>query len=261
MRETPMTVHTRPAPYYEDEYVTLYCGDMREVLPTLGQFDAAICDAPYGETSLAWDRWVDGWPTLIAAHTSRMWCFGTLGMFMDHAAEFSGWKRPRSIVWEKHNGSGFSTDFFKGVHELAGYLYRGAWADAHETVPRAPRVGPNKSVLTRSRSATPHTGAIGSAPYVDDGTRLMRSVIRAQSMHGRAIHPTEKPGVLLAPMLTYAVPPGGIVFDPFAGSCSTLLTARQLGFRAVGIEADEEMCERAVVERLSVPELFVGASP
>lgn len=45
-------------PYYADEHVQLYLGDMREVLPALGiEADACITDPPYGETSLAWDRW------------------------------------------------------------------------------------------------------------------------------------------------------------------------------------------------------------
>lgn len=243
--------------YYEDDWVTLHHGRMEEVLPTLGKFDAAICDPPYGETALKWDRWPTGWPALVARHTSRLWCFGTLGMFMDHASEFAGWKRPRSIVWEKHNGSNFSADFFNVVHELGGYFYRGPWADAHEGVPRVARTGPSKAVLNRGQ--TPHTGAIGSAGYVDDGTRLMRSVISVPSTHGRAIHPTQKPVPLLAPMLEYAVPLGGVVLDPFAGSASTLLTARQMGLRAVGIERHEPYCERAA-ERLSVPDLFAGAS-
>lgn len=241
-------------PYYQDATVTLYCGDMREILPGLGGFDAAVVDPPYGETSLVWDRWPSGWPELVAGHTSRLWCFGTLGMFMDHAAEFTGWKRPRSIVWEKHNGSGFGTDFFRVVHELGGYFYRGPWAQAHEPVPRVARTGPAKAVAQRGQ--TPHRGAIGSAGYVDDGTRLVRSVIAAPSMHGRAIHPTEKPVGLLAPLIEYAVPHEGVVLDPFAGSCSTGLTARQLGRRAVLIEADEAMCEKAVTLRLAVPDLF-----
>lgn len=49
-------------PYYADEQVTLYLGDCREVLPALGvTADCIVADPPYGETSLAWDRWPDGW--------------------------------------------------------------------------------------------------------------------------------------------------------------------------------------------------------
>jgi site-specific DNA-methyltransferase (adenine-specific) len=240
-------------PYYADDLVTLYHGDMRDIVPTLGRVDAVIADPPYGETSLKWDRWVIGWPKLAADLTNRLWCFGSLGMFMDHASDFASWKRPRSIVWEKHNGSGFGADFFKGVHELAGYFYRGPWAEAHEDVPRVAYRGPVKTVLHRPQ--TPHAGAIGSAGYSDDGTRLMRSVIQANSTHGHAIHPTQKPQAILDPLIRYSVPVGGLVLDPFAGSASTLLTARSLGRRAIGIEADERYCAVAA-KRLAVPDLF-----
>ena len=56
-------------PFYSDSSVTLFHGDMRDVLPTLGRFDCCVADPPYGETSLAWDRWPDGWPALVAEHT------------------------------------------------------------------------------------------------------------------------------------------------------------------------------------------------
>ena len=69
-------------------------------------------------------------------------------------------------------------------------------------------------------------------------------------MHFRAIHPTEKPAGLLDPLIRYACPPGGLVIDPFAGSGSTLDTARCTGRRAIGIEADERYAELAA-RRLS----------
>lgn len=38
-------------------------------------------------------------------------------------------------------------------------------------------------------------------------------------------------------------PENGVVLDPFAGSGTSLIFARQLGFRAVGIDIKEEFCE------------------
>jgi site-specific DNA-methyltransferase (adenine-specific) len=64
-------------------------------------------------------------------------------------------------------------------------------------------------------------------------------------MHGRAIHPTQKPVGILTPLIEYACPPGGLVIDPFAGSGSTLEAARLTGRRAIGIEAHEPYIERA----------------
>jgi DNA methylase len=60
-------------------------------------------------------------------------------------------------------------------------------------------------------------------------TRLARSVIHVRSLHGTAIHPTQKPVELIDLLIRYACPPDGIVVDPFAGSGSTDIAARAAG--------------------------------
>lgn len=35
-------------PFYQDDYVTIYNSDCREIVPTLGEFDLLLCDPPYG---------------------------------------------------------------------------------------------------------------------------------------------------------------------------------------------------------------------
>lgn len=247
-------------PYYDDGTVTLYHGDMRDVLPALKmRFDACLADPPYEETSLDWDQWPTGWPSLVAQYTDRLWCFGSLGMFMDHAAEFTAWRpRPRSIVWEKHNGTGFTADFFKGVHELAGYFYRGPWAQAHEPALREAYHGPDKHVHARG-SRPSHTGEISAHSYQETGTRMVRSVIKAPSVRG-GIHRTQKPVKVVDYMLRYAVPTGGVLLSPFGGSCTDLWVARSLGMRAVGIEGDEAMCEKAA-RWLDTADLFTRSTP
>lgn len=246
------------APYWEDQEagLALYLGKMEEVLPALDlQADLIIADPPYGETSLEWDRWPDGWPTVAAPVASSMWCFGSMRMFLDRAAEFADWKLSQDIVWEKHNGTGFATDRFKRVHEIATHWYRGDWQAVHHDTPRVAYTGPDKHVRARTDRG-PHLGKIGAQRYEDDGTRLMRSVLRVKSVRG-GLHPTEKPLSLVQNMVTYACPPGGLVVDPFAGSGSTLDAARQSGRRAIGIEAHEPYAEAAAL-RLSALTLPVA---
>lgn len=255
--------------YYKDDTVQLYLGDMREILPVLAlQADLIVADPPYGETSLAWDRWPEGWLNVAAAHSNAMWCFGSQRMFFEHLNEFqtAGWKLSQdvighdedgepivgdvNVVWEKHNGTGFATDRFKRVHEHVLHWYRGPWGGVHQDVPRTAYTGPDKHARAR-QSRTPHTGTIGAHFYEDDGTRLMRSVIKAKSVRG-GIHKTQKPEPLLLPLIRYGCPPGGLVLDPFGGSCSTLLAARGAGVRAIAIEGHEPHAE-AAAKQLGAP--------
>jgi len=247
-------------PYYDQDGITLYLGDCRDVLPAVGLLavDVVVTDPPYGETSLEWDRRVDGWQYLVPR--VPMWCFGSLRFFMEDAAAFaaSGWRLAQDIisaddievVWEKHNGSNFHADRFKRVHEQVAHFYptETPWADVYA----CPQTTPDATARTVRRKTRPtHTGHIEAASYAstDGGPRLMRSVLRVRSTHGYAVHPTQKPVGLLTPLIDYSCPPGGLVLDPFSGAGSTLLAARLTGRRAIGIEGREDYCE-ATVERL-----------
>lgn len=244
------------AAYYSDAGVTLYLGDMREVLPTLDIApDCVVADPPYGETSLSWDRWPEGWLAAVADAASSMWCFTSMRTVLRHAAEFNRyWNLSQDLVWRKPTGSSFAADRFRRVHELALHWYRGGWNLVHHETPRVPYDGPDSRHGHQGTGGRVHLGAIGVGhQWVDNGTRLMQSVVDAPSMWRRnPLHPTEKPAEILRPLIEYACPVGGVVLDPFAGSGSTAVAARSLGRRAVLIEADESYCE-VIANRLSAP--------
>ena len=69
------------------------------------------------------------------------------------------------------------------------------------------------------------------------------------------IHPTQKPLVVMSDMIRTSSNPSDIVFDPFAGSGSTLVAAKQLGRKYIGIEISPEYCKIAE-DRLRQEELF-----
>jgi site-specific DNA-methyltransferase (adenine-specific) len=56
-------------------------------------------------------------------------------------------------------------------------------------------------------------------------------------------HVTQKPESLIAELLSIA--PDGCVLDPFMGSGTTLVAAKRLGRKAIGIEVEERYCEIA----------------
>ncbi|HUB96293.1 MAG TPA: DNA methyltransferase, partial [Stellaceae bacterium] len=125
--------------------MTVLTGDCRVVMPEHGPYALIIADPPYGDTSLAWDRRVDGWLPLARAAlgpSGSMWVFGSLRCFMATAAAFdaAGWRYAQEIVWEKQNGSSFHADRFKRVHELVAQFYRAdaSWRSIYNDVQTTP---------------------------------------------------------------------------------------------------------------------------
>lgn len=226
---------------YDEGGITIYHGDCREILPMLGPADAVITDPPYGVTALKWDVRVEGWMGLLPS--ACCWCFGSMKYFL--AERFDGWSYAQELVWEKHNGSNFHADRFRRVHELIVQFYRGDWAAIYKQ-PQFTPTAQRRTVRTRPRQA--HFGKIDSTPYEseDGGPLIMRSVLFARSCHGYAEHPTQKPISVIAPLIEYSCSPGGVVLDPFMGSGSTLIAAKQAGRSAIGIELQEIYCEIAV---------------
>jgi len=63
-------------------------------------------------------------------------------------------------------------------------------------------------------------------------------------------HPTQKPVELMRFFMRLHTDPADLILDPFMGSGTTLVAAKQLGRRAIGIEIEEKYCAVAV-ERLA----------
>ena len=61
------------------------------------------------------------------------------------------------------------------------------------------------------------------------------------------------PGLLTETPILFGCPPGGIVLDPFCGSGTSLLVAKKLGRKAIGIELNEGYCEITKKRLQSIP--------
>lgn len=256
-----------PKPYYVDEWVRLYLGDCRDVLPALGeQFDAAVVDPPYGETAAEWDRWPDGWVKAIGGAlpaSASLWCFGSARMFLDRHAEFVGWRFAQEALWIKRNGSGpTSRDRLVRVHEWAYHWYRGRWSDLHHEWEREPYTGPEKGYVRSRNRGAEHQREGRAYGWQDDGTRQSRSVrvIEAPSVRYQKRHQDEKPVRVVAELVRECTPSGGVVLDPMAGSGTTGLAAAMLGRRAVLVECDERLCS-VIADRLSHELLPLAVTP
>lgn len=200
-------------PYYADDQVTLYHGHCLEIDAWL-KADVLVTDPPYGiafhsnQRAERFDK--------IEGDADPKIRDAALAVWGDRpAAVFGTWRVPRPagtqqvLIWYKHGagpGMGDLSTAFGTNHEDIYLL--GRWER------RARRRG---SVITTAASPSAYTTRIG--------------------------HPTPKP-VGLMEILIESAPPG-VIADPFTGGGSTLLAARNLGRKAVGVEIEERYCELA----------------
>lgn len=107
---------------------------------------------------------------------------------------------------------------------------------------------------------TPVRGAnTGAASRFFPVFRYQAKADRAERVEVNGVaHSTVKPLALMRWLVRLVTPPGGVVLDPFAGSGTTLLAARDEGFDAIGVEEHEPHAAIAVhrLEQAHQPGLF-----
>lgn len=91
-----------------------------------------------------------------------------------------------------------------------------------------------------------HEFILYAGPY--GGEKTLRGDVWHVGRLPSTLHPTQKPVELVGFAVRDATSRGGLVYDPFAGSGSTLLACEQLGRRAVCVELDPAYCD-VVVQR------------
>lgn len=217
-------------PYFDDGQVRLYRGDCREVTEWL-EADVLVTDPPYG---IGWSS-SGGWTNAYGGGSSKVQA-GIVGdddcAVRDAALALWGRSRPalvfgdfgqprprrtvQTLVYAKSDDSGI----------------RGAHAGFRRDLEPVFMVGP-------------WPVAIGGT------TSILRSGGRVAGPRGMAArygHPHAKPADVMETLIA-ACPPG-VIADPFAGSGSTLVAARNQGRGCIGVELEERYCELAA-RRLS----------
>jgi site-specific DNA-methyltransferase (adenine-specific) len=110
-----------------------------------------------------------------------------------------------------------------------------AWTHAHETL-----IWASKGKGARHTFNYDLINGLGS--QLSSGWRI-QTVPKREKLHG--YHPTQKPLRLVRRALRASTQEGDLVFDPFTGSGTTGVAAKELNRFFVGTELAREFCELA----------------
>lgn len=224
-------------PYWQDAdgRVRLYLGDCREIDAWLSA-DVLVTDPPYGR----------GWQ-------------GGGGL--------RGGRRDGGVRGKPAHGIAGDRDTTVRDHALAAWGDRLAVAFGDPLIPV-----PARTVQALAYIKPEDAGAKGArAGFRRDleeiyligpwpvGAPLRSSILATAArcvgsptgMSGRYGHPHAKPVDVMETLIA-ACPPG-VIADPFAGSGSTLVAARNLGRQAIGVEIDERYAEAAARRLAQAP--------
>jgi len=221
-------------PYYSDNLVTLYHGDCREITGWLAA-DVLVTDPPYGR------NWRQGRLSRSKSDAHPGIAGDKDTSTRDAALAMWGGDKPAIVfgdpmlppparaklvgVYQKPSNAGVRGAIGGFRRDIEMWHLLGPWPTG---------IGGRSSVIA---TRTPTQG-------------------NPHSPQGRYGHPHAKPLDVME--LLIAVCPPGVIADPFAGSGSTLVAARNLGRRAIGVEIDERCCE-AAARRLSQAALPIPA--
>lgn len=204
-------------PYYEDDLVTLYCGDCLEVTEWVAA-DVLVTDPPYGVDYQSGSRRENLSASILNDKDTHV-RDGILELWGNRPAlVFGSWKIPRPadtkarLIWD--------TKGALGMGDL-----RIPWKPSDQEI-----------------------YVLGDGKWQGKRTNNVLSFAPVQSMakNGRQ-HPHEKPIRLMTELIAKTI---GTVGDPTVGSGSTLVAAKLLGRPAVGVEMEERYCE-ITAKRLS----------
>ena len=202
-------------PYYQDEAITIFHADCRDVLPTLDEVDLVLTDPPYN-AGKDYGELVDdslspidyaSLMTKVINECERV----SSGLVLVFSSVSSMWLLPRprwTCVWTKP---------MSFAHRVGGSAFLPHWEPC----------------------------LVYGKPWGEGGRvpNYSLSDVWSANPAERNGHPCPKPLGLMKTIIGQI--PCVTILDPFMGSGTTLRAAKDLGRKAIGIEIEERYCEIA----------------
>jgi site-specific DNA-methyltransferase (adenine-specific) len=282
------------APFYDDGQVTIWCADLRDVPASeLAESAGCVVTSPPYNVGLAYDgddqgdalSWDAYWRLADSAADlmgralvtgGRAWV-NTAVSVPEQPGLSSGRVMKERVLLAR--GWADALDFAGGLALVdqvswqsirAGGCAWGSWQS-----PASPNLrGDHELVTVACKGSWERAAPPGLEDWRDtigDWPGLCSTVWTIPTVGGRMVPGTNTPGHPVghpAPMpvevarrcIRLSTWPGEAVLDPFAGSGTTLVAARQLGRRAIGIERSPRYCDLAVARLAQASFDFEGAA-
>jgi tRNA G10 N-methylase Trm11 len=245
----------KPTIAYQDDLVTLWHGRCEDVLPTLDQVDHVICDPPYSEHvhgksmrgASQYDPSYNKKGT-FAAEFARPQELGFDALTPECRTFCAGEFARLALRWVLVFSDVESCHLWRDALVSASleYVRTGEWRKingAPQFTGDRPGIGFETITIVHPKGRKVWNG--GGAP-----ASWEYPVVKNRSGKDPRLHTTQKPLALMRRLVSLFTDEGETILDPFAGSGTTLLAARSLGRKAIGVEMSEEYCE-VIAKRLS----------
>ncbi len=214
-----------PKPYYDEDGITIYCGDCRQIVPHLGRFDLLLTDPPYG---------IGADSAAAEAAKQRIAAQGK-------TKAGRGWKFYGESNWDSERPPTWLIQMLcdRTDHQII-------WGGNYF----ADNLPPTMGWLVWNKMQRDFSLADGELAWSSYHKALrIADISRGEALQDGKTHPTQKSEELIRWCLQYADRAGGkqaqTILDPFAGSGTTGRAAKDLGKTAVLIEREERYCEIA----------------
>jgi site-specific DNA-methyltransferase (adenine-specific) len=215
--------------------------------------DCIICDPPFGQTPLNWDKIIDFkllWESYnrIIKNTGAICIFGQepyssyvrLSNIDDYKYDWYWVKERLTNVFQVKRRPG------KVVETISVFYKEQCIYNPQKTKFVTNKIGENARWSETMAGKTPNTKPF---EYIDNGTRHPLQVlnINRDNCH-KLLHPTQKPLELMSHLIKTYTNEGDLVLDNACGSATTCLAAKNLNRNFIGFETDEKYykiaCER-----------------
>lgn len=210
-------------PYYQDDYVTIYHGDCREILPELPKVDLLLTDPPYGSrqdlrhakrkrggdflkgiTTIArdWDECVgDNEPfrppyLLLSGRQTIIWGANYFSHLLPSSSKWLIWDKRDGVASDDNADCELAWTNLKGVSRIYRQLWKGICRKGRENI----------------------------------------------AIQHEKLHPFQKPVELMKWCILQANNPQ-LILDPYMGSGATIVASKELNRKCIGIEIEEKYCE------------------